>query len=206
MRRLYLRIYFAVLASLAVFAIAAAVLWHSVAEPREGDDLALIARNVLPPAAAPSAEQQAALERVVRDVRVDLALFAPDGTRLAAVGGALPAPQRPWWRFSGGPFWASQLPDGRWLVSRPHHRRGPAFVLAALALILAAVGVGAYPVVRRVTRRLERLQQGVEALGAGDLAARVKVEGHDEVARLAASFNRAAGRIEELVAALKWCR
>jgi signal transduction histidine kinase len=204
MRRLYLRIYFAVLASLAVFAIAAAVLWHSVAEPREGDDLALIARNVLPPAAAPPAEQQAALERVVRGVRVDLALFAADGTRLAAVGGTLPPPERTGWRYSGGPSWASQLPDGRWLVSRMHHRRGPAFGLFALALILLAVGVGAYPVVRRLTQRLERLQQGVEALGAGDLAARVKVEGHDEVARLAASFNRAAGRIEELVAAHKW--
>jgi signal transduction histidine kinase len=65
------------------------------------------------------------------------------------------------------------------------------------------VGVGAYPVVRRLTARLERLQAGVESLGAGDLRARVKVEGHDEVARLAESFNRAAGRIEELVAAHK---
>jgi len=43
----------------------------------------------------------------------------------------------------------------------------------------------------------------VESLGAGDLSARVKVEGHDEVARLAESFNRAAGRIEELVGAHK---
>jgi signal transduction histidine kinase len=203
MRRLYLRIYFAVLASLAVFAIAAAALWHSVAEPRGGDELALVARNVLPPAAASPAEQQAALERIVRDVRVDLALFAADGTRLAAVGGALQAPARAGWHYSGGPFWASQLPDGRWLVSRVQHRRGPAFGLFALALILLAVGVGAYPVVRRLTQRLERLQHGVEALGAGDLAARVKVEGKDEVARLAESFNRAAGRIEELVAAHK---
>src|SRR5437016_2626383 len=43
----------------------------------------------------------------------------------------------------------------------------------------------------------------VESLGAGDLSARVKVEGHDEVARLAESFNRAAGRIEGLVGAHK---
>src|SRR5258708_21666973 len=50
--------------------------------------------------------------------------------------------------------------------------------------------------VRRLTRRLERLQNGVETLGRGDLSARVKVEGHDEVARLAMSFNRAAARIE----------
>jgi signal transduction histidine kinase len=39
----------------------------------------------------------------------------------------------------------------------------------------------------------------VEALGAGDLTARVEVEGRDEVAKLARSFNRAADRIERLV-------
>src|SRR5688500_11810232 len=200
MRRLYLRIYFAVLASLAVFAIAAAVLWHTLAEPREGAELAVIARNVLAPASAPPAEQQAALDRVGRDVRIDLALFAPDGTRLAAVGDALPAPERPGWRHHS---WSTQLPDGRWLVSRAHERRGPRFFLFALALILVAIGVGTYPVVRRLTKRLERLQHGVDALGAGELSARAKVEGRDEVARLAESFNRAAGRIEELVNAHK---
>ncbi len=56
---------------------------------------------------------------------------------------------------------------------------------------------------RRLTRRLERLQTGVESLGAGDLAARVEVQGKDEVARLAQSFNRSAERIEELVASHK---
>jgi signal transduction histidine kinase len=43
----------------------------------------------------------------------------------------------------------------------------------------------------------------VEALGAGDLAARVTVEGRDEVATLASSFNRSAERIERLVNAHK---
>src|SRR5262249_46236111 len=57
----------------------------------------------------------------------------------------------------------------------------------------------AFPVVRGLTRRLERLQIGVETLGAGNLAARVKVEGRDEVARVADAFNRSAARIEELV-------
>jgi signal transduction histidine kinase len=77
-----------------------------------------------------------------------------------------------------------------------------AIVLAfgALALI---VGIIAYPLVRRLTKRLERLQRGVESLGAGDLSARVPVEGSDEVARLAHSFNRAAERIEALVGAHK---
>jgi signal transduction histidine kinase len=206
MRRLYLRIYFAVLASLLVFALAAFVLWRTVADPRGADEvLATTARNVLPPAAASPAEQQAMLDQLVRNLQVDVALFAPDGKRLAAVGGALPAPERAGWQHArGGPLWATQLADGRWLVARmPHPRRGPAVGLFALALILVAVAVGAYPVVRRLTKRLERLQRGVEALGAGEFSARVKVEGRDEVARLAESFNRAAARIEELVAAHK---
>jgi len=206
MRRLYLRIYVAVLASLAVFALAAGVLWHTLADPHGGDEIAaLVARNLLPPPAASAAEQQAALERLARDVRADMALFSQDGSLLASVGRALSAPERAGWqRGPGGPHWAVRLGDGRWLAARlPHQRRGPAFGLFALALILVAVGVGAYPVVRRLTQRLERLQRGVEALGAGEFSARVKVEGGDEVARLAESFNRAAARIEELVAAHK---
>jgi len=76
-------------------------------------------------------------------------------------------------------------------------------VIFALSILALVVGVFAYPVARRLTKRLERLQQGVESLGAGDLSARVPVEGHDEVARLADSFNRAAERIERLVGAHK---
>ena len=205
MRKLYLRVYFAVLASLVVFALAAAVLWHTLGEPRGGDEVAALARNVLPPAGATPAEQQAALERLARDVRVDLSLFTPDGRQLAVVGRALAPPERAGWqRVGGGPFWATRLADGRWLAVRhEHQRRGPAFGLLALALILVAIAVGAYPVVRRLTQRLERLQRGVEALGGGDLSTRVSVEGKDEVARLAESFNRAAARIEELVHAHK---
>jgi len=205
MRRLYLRIYFAILASLAVFALAAGVLWRTWAESGAEEVAAVIARNVLPPPSASATEQQAALEKLARDVRVDLALFAEDGTRLGTVGERLPRPEREGWQHGRrGPLLTTRLADGRWLVARvPHHRPRPVFGLFTLALILVAIGVGAYPVVRRLTMRLERLQQGVEALGTGDLSARVKVEGKDEVARLAESFNRAAARIEELVTAHK---
>jgi signal transduction histidine kinase len=58
-------------------------------------------------------------------------------------------------------------------------------------------------VVRRLTRRLERLQHSVQAWGEGQLATRVAVEGEDEVARLAASFNESVARIEALVGAQK---
>jgi signal transduction histidine kinase len=72
-----------------------------------------------------------------------------------------------------------------------------------LALIAAVVAIGAYPVVRRLTRRLERLQHSVQAWGEGQFSTRVAIEGKDEVAQLAASFNDAAARIESLVAAQK---
>ncbi len=66
-------------------------------------------------------------------------------------------------------------------------------------LIVLAFALGAYPIARRLTGRLQRLQAGVEQLGAGDLTTRVAVEGRDEVAGLARSFNQSAQRIEELV-------
>ena len=75
---------------------------------------------------------------------------------------------------------------------------GLVLVLGGIAL---AVGIGVYPFVRGLTRRLERLQAGVEKLGEGNLSARVDVEGKDEVARLAESFNRSAERIQELMEA-----
>lgn len=93
--------------------------------------------------------------------------------------------------MTGGPMW----PGAYFATARHFH--------IALILLASVIGLVALPLVRRITRRLERLQQGVESLGAGDLSARVPIEGNDEVARLARSFNRAAGQIEQLVKANK---
>jgi len=215
MRRLYLRIYLAVIASLAVFALAAGFLWRQFADTgivRPASEMAAaLARSALPPLEAPLAAQQAALERLAADLNANVTLFGPNDAALAWVGDPLPPPpasrRESGWlrRGEGGPVWALKLGDGRWLVARvPRARRHPAWGLFfTLAMLALGVAVGAYPVVRRLTRRLETLQAGVESLGAGDLAARVKVEGGDEVARLAESFNSAAARIEQLVAAHK---
>jgi signal transduction histidine kinase len=63
--------------------------------------------------------------------------------------------------------------------------------------------VGSYPIVRRLTLRLEDLRRGVERWGEGDLSARVPVRGRDEVGFLANRFNHAAERVESLLKANK---
>ena len=98
------------------------------------------------------------------------------------------AARLPAWLPTWLPAWlrAPWLPDGMGLV-------------LLLLTIFLAVAAGAWPVVRRLTRRLEALKQGVEAFGAGALHQRVSEEGRDEVAALGTSFNRAATRIEALL-------
>jgi signal transduction histidine kinase/heme exporter protein D len=68
-----------------------------------------------------------------------------------------------------------------------------------LSLLAIAVALGAYPIVRRLTKRLENLQVGVEKWGAGQLSTRVAIEGTDEVAFLAQKFNHAASQVETLM-------
>jgi len=68
-----------------------------------------------------------------------------------------------------------------------------------LGLVGLAVGVGLFPIVRRLTQRLEILQRGVQRWGEGDLSVRVPEDGEDEVADLSRRFNAAAARIETLV-------
>src|SRR6516165_8087208 len=72
-----------------------------------------------------------------------------------------------------------------------------------MLLLVLVIGLTAFPIIRQIAKRLERLQHGVESFGAGDFKTRVRVEGRDEVARLAVAFNHAASRIEELLEAHK---
>jgi signal transduction histidine kinase len=213
MRRLYLQIYLTIVASLFLVVLTAGVVWHLSAGVLPFEQPFEVAGGVLaelvPPANAPSALQQQAIDRLAQRLDADLALFGQSDVPVAAAGRPLPLPIRThaggWLRTTAGPAVSIRLPDGRWLVARlPFSQRPSAAMLAAfLGSIALAVALGARPVVRRLTGRLERLQHGVESLGAGDLRARVKVEGRDEVAQLAQSFNQAAARIENLVGAHK---
>ena len=214
MRRLYLQVYLTIVASLVLVVLTAGLLWHFVAGVGPFGPQFEVAGEVIaelvPPANAPAQTQQQAINRLAERLGADLALFSRTNEPLAAAGRPLPAPSRNgqsggWMRTFDGPAVSIPLPDGRRLVARlpPRQRPRPLVLAAFLGAIALVVALGARPVVRRLTGRLERLQRGVESLGAGDLSARVKVEGRDEVARLAQSFNQAAARIESLVNAHK---
>ncbi len=214
MRRLYLQVYLTIVASLVLVVLTAGLLWHFFAGfgpfGQQFEVAGEVIAELVPAANAPAAAQQQAIDRLAERLGADLALFSRTNEPLAAAGQPLPAPSRDgrsggWMRTPVGPAVSIPLPDGRRLVARlPPRQRPSALMLAAfLGAIALVVAIGARPVVRRLTGRLERLQRGVESLGAGDLTARVKVEGRDEVARLARSFNQAAARIESLVSAHK---
>jgi signal transduction histidine kinase len=213
MRRLYLQVYLAIVASLVLVVVTASLVWHfaqGILPFEQPFDVAgELIGELLAPASAPRAVQQQAIERLARRLGADLALYGQSNVPLAAAGAPLPPPLRVraggWMHTSAGPAVSIPLPEGRWLVARLPFAPRPsaALLLVFLGSIALAVALGARPIVRRLTGRLERLQRGVESLGAGDLAARVKVEGRDEIAALAQSFNQAAERIEKLVEAHK---
>lgn len=81
----------------------------------------------------------------------------------------------------------------------PWMAEGVPAMAMSLVVLFVAVALGAWPIANRLTRRLKALRDGVEAFGEGQLQLRVAVEGKDEVAELAASFNQTAQRIEDLI-------
>lgn len=174
----------------------------------------------LPPADAPVADQAAELRELSQRLRIPLALDDAQGRRIGASDSFLrrgldtgDAEQRlRSVRFDDGrTLWVPRLrgpgmgPGARQAGGLPSMLRAPPGwpdglgLVLLLALLFVGVAAGAWPVVRRLTRRLEALKQGVEAFGAGALHRRVAEDGRDEVAALAGSFNQAAGRIEALL-------
>jgi signal transduction histidine kinase len=210
MRKLHVQFYLAILATLAIFLVASTIFWSVTARWRDdtwgATAAAEFAQGLMPPVSASRTEQQRVLDDLHHRLKIELALYDSEG-RLIGAAGKIPRLPRegmmnPGWAMAhGGPVWVLPLDDGRRLVVR--HPHPPARigwrVFVIPLLIVLAFALGAYPIARRLTRRLQRLQAGVEQLGEGDLTTRVAVEGRDEVAALARSFNQSAQRIEELV-------
>lgn len=191
------------------------MLWQFGARDRFDRDIFEAAENLatlsLPPIEASDLEQQRAIRRLSEALGVDMGLFSADLRPIASWGTVVRAPepdrlQSGRARGFGPRAWNIRLSDGRWLVvdaerDGPPGRHPLVGMLIFLGGIALAVALGAYPFIRRLTRRLERLQTGVERIGSGDFSTRVKPEGRDEVAQLAISFNEAAEKIEHLMGA-----
>lgn len=214
--RLYVKIYLTVILTLGAVAVASGIYWSTAIDREEigwAQRRDRFVAEMLPTGEDP-VMTQAIVERFAKAFNADIALYSPDRRLLAAAGEALPPPPPPggfdddegdgWFggRQHRRPF-VIDIGDGRTLVAQldapwDGPKRG---ALGYLVLIAGVIALAAYPFVRQLTRRLESLRAGVEAFGKGDLVARVPVEGRDEVASVAKSFNAAAERIERLVGA-----
>jgi signal transduction histidine kinase len=107
-------------------------------------------------------------------------------------------------KYGYGPEFTVRMHDGQ--TMHLHLPRTPAGTWRApfgffwtLGLVAVAVALAIYPIVRRLTRRLEVLQRSVERWGDGDLSTRMPIGGQDEVGFLATRFNKAAEQIETLM-------
>ena len=68
------------------------------------------------------------------------------------------------------------------------------------AFVLAAIAAVGFLLARSVTRPVQKLEETAEQMADGDLSARAPTEqGAPELRALAATFNRTAGRLEQLV-------
>ncbi len=205
--KLYLQIYFSFIGGLLLFALLAGFTWHTLSGESEPAKIkagmSLLLAEALP-TEQPAAELQQRLKKLGATINVQLSLYSRDGEHLSSSAAPLPLPKARLeqgrdheWDQAAGNF-TLRLADGRWLVVSHQGNHFPSPLIAIL-LLLGVLGLAAKPVARRLTCRLEQLQKQVDAFGHGDLTARAKVRGVDEIATLATRFNHAAERIEKLI-------
>ncbi|MFZ9334925.1 MAG: HAMP domain-containing protein, partial [Burkholderiaceae bacterium] len=171
---LYLRIWLAVVFAIVALTLMLAWLWRINVEPATIRQIVVRDEqgDVVARASAPPVR--------IPGQGVEFEVMMADGEKLFV---HLPPAGR---RHDGAP------PPRPWFGGRTTY----AWLMAVVAL---AVALGSYPIVRRLTKRLERVQQGVERWGQGDLTVRVPADGQDEAAQLARRFNQAAERVDALV-------
>ncbi|MBF0381228.1 MAG: HAMP domain-containing histidine kinase [Magnetococcales bacterium] len=214
MKRLYLRIYFTFILILILFGMLASLTWFLLPDDKGHkpifDGFGIILKQVLPKKGSSTDEMLKGLQQLNEAIPGRITLRSDNGELLAAIGRPLRSnhgnrTRSGWLRTKGrGPAWAINLGDGRWLMVKPEHDKKPHLgFLATIALLAGLLAIGVYPLAKGLTGRLERLKNQVDRLGEGELSTRVLVEGKDEVAALASSFNHAAEKIERLVGSHK---
>lgn len=198
-RRLYLRIWLAVVGGMAVLTLAVGWAWRMAEEQKAQN-----AQPFVPPSREMVLRDPSGTE-VLRGLStrqpsqpgegVEFQIETEDG-RVFSMQMAPRAPRmdrgdRP--LRPGGPGGPGKQGDAAFWT------RPPFGFLWLLGIVGVAVAIGVYPIIRRLTLRLEALQRSVQKFGEGDLSVRVPEEGQDEVADLARQFNAAAARVETLV-------
>lgn len=215
--RLHLQIYATIILSLILVVVLTGLsLWasdHDEFNPQVRTVFARVVMEALPKANAPAEEQNAALVKLLDGLDIDASLFTPNGDLITFHGYQFDLPKDQheksgWRRHRSDHGWIAELPDGRTLIAGIQSEDDSGLssffgFLLVLSSITLGIGVASYPLVRRLTRRLENLQAGVEKVGSGDLKTRVAIEGKDEIATLAASFNHATEQIETLITSHK---
>jgi signal transduction histidine kinase len=215
LRKLHFKLYLAIVGTLIVFLVACAMTWHHFAPPRlalggieSATGFAVIMLDEKEDGAGRDFEQ-VVLSSLAWQTHADVALYDANGLRIQKYGDRAPllspmdALDSGWSMTSTGPTYNQRLADGRHLVVHSRNRLILHTVHFGLLLttIAAVIALLTYPLSRGITARLGRLQTGVQQFGSGNLGARVPVEGNDEVASLAKSFNESAGHVEKLVRA-----
>jgi signal transduction histidine kinase len=196
--RLFLKIYLTLLGSVALLAVTgiATVVWLV----GFGNDRNLYTERAAVLAAAlpedaDSVTLQSTLDRLGMATGAELTVRDADGLALASYQPSTPpAP--------GFDPITVALSEGRTLVVRLQPPFGPprGNPLILLLVVSSLTALLAWPVVHHLTKRLELLRRNVEAWGTGDLSARAPVQGGDEIAVVAKTFNYAAARVEALIA------
>jgi len=217
LNKLYIRIWLAVVLAVAMLTLLVGWIWRLAAEPPLRDVVVRNEAGLVIGHGRPRAQPDDADDRVDGEPaaapphyrRSRRAASQPGGSMMlppaaeSAPGTAFPVPaelERP-----VGPEFMVHMHDGqtmrmRLMRGQPSFWSRPPFGFAwMLVWVGIAVALATYPIVRTLTRRLERLQDGVQQWGDGDLSIRVPQTGQDEVAFLARRFNSAAERIQTLV-------
>jgi hypothetical protein len=205
LQKLYVRIWLAVVLALAMLTLLVGVAWRMAAEPPLREVVVRNSQGEVIGSGSPHALRPRVFQKEDRyepNEHGEAAHAVNPGTR----GQPFMEADEPVGHFGRGPEFVVQLHDGQTIhLHLPRPPRSPWIApfgfFGALALVSAAVALATYPVARRLTRRLEGLQAGMQRWGDGELSVRVQVEGADEVGFLAQRFNRAAEQIENLVKA-----
>ena len=185
-QKLYLRIWLAIVGAVAVLTLVVGWLWQLALDHdrQERDDRMareLVVRNAAGEVVGKSPARAVRVPGQGLEFQVEM----NDGQTLYM---QLPRPNRP----PGAAPPPRRSSSSWWSIS-------PFGFVGLISLVGFAVALGAYPVVRRLTKRLEGLQKGVERWGQGDLSTRLPVQGRDEVAFLAERFNASAERVQTLL-------